>query len=85
MSKRCINIFATPTDFAEFGKQAFAYMRPVRSDDMNTTFPQHNQLPPGLHLWGLFAANGEPLALADEPELLMQSAGELDLMPFTRH
>ena len=85
MSKKRIDIFSTPTEFAEFGKRAFAYMRPVRSEDMNATFPQAEQLPADLDLWGLFAADGEPLALADEPALLMENAGELDLMPLTRH
>ncbi|MEL6752371.1 MAG: DUF1150 family protein [Pseudomonadota bacterium] len=85
MANKRIDIFATATEFAQFGKQAFGYIRAVKSDDMNARFPDQAELPEGLDLWGLFAADGEPLALADERSVIMENAGEMELMPLTRH
>jgi hypothetical protein len=85
MTNKRITFGSTPAEFASFGKQAFAYMRPVQSDEMNAKFPQNPQLPSGLDLWGLFGADGEPLALADERQALLDNADELDLMPLARH
>ena len=77
--------FATPVEFAQFDKRAFAYVKPVRSDDMRATFPEAANLPVGVDLWGLFAADGEPIALADEPGALVQNAGDLQLMTLALH
>lgn len=77
--------FGSATEFAVFGKRAFAYMRPVQSDDMNATFPNELELPSGLALWGLFDAEGAPIAVADERAALVENAAEMDLMTLARH
>ncbi len=85
MSSNTSKPFGSATEFAVFGKRTFAYMRPVKSDDMNATFPNDVDLPTGLALWGLFDAAGEPIALADEPAALVENAAEMDLMTLARH
>ncbi len=85
MSSPTIKPFGSATEFAIFGKRTFAYMRPVQSDDMNATFPDEVALPSGLALWGLFDADGEPIAVADEQAALIENAEEMDLMTLARH
>ena len=75
----------TATDFADFGKRSFGYVWRVRSDDMNARYPDKVELPEGLDLWGLFSADGQPLAVSDELGGVVQNAEELDLMPLARH
>ena len=44
------------TEFLQFGKNSFAYVRKVNSDDLMLQFPETAGLPLGLELWGLFGA-----------------------------
>ncbi|MEL6505174.1 MAG: DUF1150 family protein [Pseudomonadota bacterium] len=80
MEKNTVRLFSSQMDFATFGKNAIAYVRPVNSDDMNARFPEKAELPEGLDLWGLFHADGTPLAVSDERASLFDNAEELDLM-----
>ena len=83
--KTKIEAFGSQVEFAQFGKNAIAYVREVTSDDLNRRFPQGPALPEGVDLWGLFTADGQPLALADEPMALVQNADEMELQAVQRH
>lgn len=80
MEKQTLDLFGSQMDFATFGKNSIAYVRPVKSDDMNARFPDKEELPEGLALWGLFHADGTPLAVADERAALFSNAEELELL-----
>ena len=80
-----IEPFGSQVEFAQFGKNAIAYVREVTSDDLNQRFPQGPALPEGVDLWGLFTADGQPIAVAEEPMALVQNADEMELMAVQRH
>lgn len=85
MTKKIVSPFGSGIEFAAFGKQSFAYVRPVNSDDMKDTFKEAGDLPDGVDLWGLFAADGQPLALADERSMVVENAQELELITLALH
>lgn len=80
-----IEPFGSQVEFAEFGKNVIAYVREVTSDDLNQRFPQGPVLPEGVDLWGLFTADGQPIAVAEEPMALVQNADEMELQAVQRH
>ena len=78
-------MFGSAVEFEQLGTSAIAYVRKVDAEDFNRRFPQVDDLPTGAPLWGLFAADGRPLAIADEEAALMADAMERDLVPVARH
>ena len=73
------------TEFREFGKSSFAYLRKVKTDELLNQFPETEGLPVGLELWGLFDAGGMPLAVADDKNALAEDAIDRELMTVRRH
>lgn len=71
--------------FAELGGGRIAYLRPVRSEDVHTLFPQAPELQPGLKLWALLSAAGEPIMLTDSRAAAIASAQENDLETVSVH
>jgi len=84
VSDNPVKLFGSTTEFATFGNSALAYVRKVRTDDINSRFPKEDSLPEGLEMWGLFAADGNPIALSDERGELMLEADEMDLLTVQR-
>jgi len=80
MAQNIVKLFGSPIEFESFGINALAYMRPVKSEDMNARFPDGPELPEGLDLWALFGADGQPIAVADEKSDLISNAEEMDLL-----
>ncbi|MBM3621125.1 MAG: DUF1150 family protein [Alphaproteobacteria bacterium] len=62
----------TPAEFAAFGLEQVAYLRPV-------------QMPDGMHAIGVFAADGRPLATAPSTELAQALVRQNDLEPALVH
>lgn len=85
MADDIVKIAGSGGEFATFGKNAFAYVRRVRSDELNAKFPQVEDLPAGLDLWGLFAADGEPIAVSDAEMMVRADAAERQLLTLYRH
>jgi len=77
--------FATPTEFATFGTGAIAYVRRVKSDEFNRSFPAAQDLPEGLDLWGLFGADGKPLSVSDDQYSVLEDAQNRELLTVHRH
>lgn len=75
----------TPAQLAEIGEGAVAYLREMRSDDLNGKFPGLPEIEPGMRLWALFAANGQPILLTDERAQAVASAMENDLTTVALH
>lgn len=73
----------TQKELALLGIGQIAYVKRMRSDDLAQCFPQLPPIAPGIHLWGLFGAAGEPIALADERAVALASANEHDLKTVT--
>ncbi len=72
-------------ELAALGTDQIAYMRMIRSDKVLEIFPEAEGVPPGMKLWALFAADGTPLALADDPGAVFSSAFHSDLKPVSVH
>ena len=75
----------TPADFAALGEGQVAYVRPIRSDDVKRLFPQAPDLSPGLDLFALLSASGEPILLADSRDVAVANAMAHDLHTVSLH
>ena len=75
----------TAGEFAHLGEGSVAYLRKVTSDDLLGRFPGIAQIAPGLELWALFAANGQPILLSDARDRALAGAMENDLVTVAIH
>jgi hypothetical protein len=75
----------SPESLAGLGGGRIAYLRPMRSDEVKTLFPDVPPIAPGLDLWALLAADGTPIMLADSREALVMNAHENDLETVSLH
>ncbi len=74
-----------PEALAHLGEGVVAYVREMSSEDLARVFPGGPELPPGLKLWALIGASGQPIMVADDPRLALESAFENDLVPVSVH
>lgn len=78
-------IQVSQADLAHIGEGSVVYLREMGSDELQGKFPGLPQMAPGLTLWALFAANGQPILLSDERERALAGALENDLVPVSIH
>ena len=71
--------------FASLGGGEIAYLRPVRSEDVHTLFPQAPEMAPGVDLWALLSAAGQPIMLTDSRAAAIAGAQENDLETVSVH
>ena len=71
--------------FAALGGGEIAYLRPVRSEDVHTLFPQAPEMAPGVDLWALLSAAGQPIMLTDSRAAAIAGAQENDLETVSVH
>jgi hypothetical protein len=71
--------------FAALGGGEIAYLRPVRSEDVHALFPQAPELAPGIDLWALLSAAGQPIMLTDSRAAAIAGARENDLETVSVH
>ena len=83
--KKSLFTFSTPVEFANFGCNTIAYLRPVQMSDVSDDSVDEDLFPAGTPLWGLFAADGHPLAIGDDKGDLMLDAEERELVTVHRH
>src|SRR6202044_2866878 len=55
----------TNEQLASLGGGRVAYLKAMRSEDINKVFPSAPVIQPGLQLFALLAADGSPIALTD--------------------
>ena len=75
----------TPQALAQMGGGKIAYVRPIRSDELNRLFPQAPALQPGLDLFALLGADGTPIIVTDDRNTAIANAWEHDLVPVSVH
>lgn len=75
----------TPEQFAQLGDGMIAYVRPMRSEEVNRLYPQAPQIAPGLTIFALFGADGAPIVLADSEEGCIGNARENHLEMVSLH
>ena len=79
-------IKSMPLDvFAQLGGGQIAYLRPVNSEEVHMLFPQAPELAPGLKLWALLSATGQPIMLTDSKAAAIANAHENDLEAVSVH
>jgi hypothetical protein len=69
----------TPEDLARLGGGKLAYVTPIRSEDVQSMFPQAPDIAPGIELFVLHAADGTPIMLTDSREAAVANAWSNEL------
>ena len=64
----------TRDEFVHLGEGAVAYVRKMKSDDLLARYPGIAEIAPGLDVWTLFAADGQPILLAGDRDVAMAGA-----------
>jgi hypothetical protein len=71
--------------FAVLGGGKIAYVKPIRSEDVNELYPQAPELKPGLELFALHAADGTPILVTDTREAAIANAWSQELETVSVH
>lgn len=79
------NQIMTPDQFAHLGEGHVAYLRKMTSDDLLARYPGMPNMAPGVELWALFGASGQPILLTDERSEALVGAMENQLVPVALH
>jgi hypothetical protein len=75
----------TSEAFAVLGGGKIAYVKPIRSEDVNKLYPAAPELQPGLHLFALHAADGTPIMVTDSREAAIANAMTHELETVSVH
>jgi hypothetical protein len=70
---------------ALLGGGKIAYVKAVRSEDVQGMFPQAPKLDPGMQLFSLHAADGTPIMLTDSREAAIANAWSQELETVSVH
>jgi hypothetical protein len=75
----------TPQAFAVLGGGRIAYVKPVRSEDVHTLYPEAPEMQPGMQLFALHAADGTPILVTDSRESAVANARTHELETVSVH
>jgi hypothetical protein len=75
----------SPEALAVLGGGKIAYVRTIRSEDVQKEFPQAPELEPGTLLYALHAADGTPIMLTDSREAAVANAWSNELEAMSVH
>jgi hypothetical protein len=75
----------SPEALALLGGGKIAYLRTIRSEDVQREFPQALALAPGTLLYALHAADGTPILLTDSREAAVANARSQELETVSVH
>lgn len=73
----------TEQEFAQLGEGRVAYLKRVSTDDLAQKFPDLPPMTPGIEVWGLFGAAGDPIVLSDLRAHALAGAQEHELETVT--
>ena len=76
---------ATVAELARAGSGHLAYVKAIRSEDVQRLFPQAPELQPGVELFALLGADGTPIMLTDSREAAVANAWANDLETVSVH
>ena len=79
------NQMISPEALALLGGGKIAYVKTIRSEDVQKQFPQAPELAPGLQLYALHAADGTPIMLTDSREAAIANAWSNELQAVSVH
>ncbi len=75
----------TEKDFTVLGGGKVAYVKPIRSEDVHSLYPQAPELEPGMQLFALHAADGTPILVTDSREAAIANAMTHELETVSVH
>ena len=75
----------TTRELAKLGDKKIAYIRAISSQEVVEKFPTVMGLEPGIIVWALFSAGGDPLVVGDDPNGVLSNAIEMNLYPVSLH
>ena len=75
----------TEQDFSILGGGKVAYVKPIRSEDVHSLYPQAPELEPGMKLFALHAADGTPILVTDSREAAIANAMTHELETVSVH
>jgi hypothetical protein len=75
----------SPEALQGLGGGRLAYVRTIRSEDVQKHFPQAPELAPGALLYALHAADGTPMMLTDSREAAIANAWSNELETLSVH
>jgi hypothetical protein len=75
----------SPEALAVLGGGKIAYVKVIRSEDVQALFPQAPKLQPGMLLFALHAADGTPIMLTDSREAAIANAWSQELETVSVH
>lgn len=75
----------TPEAFAHLGDGRIAYVKAIRSEDVQNLFPQAPELRPGMRLFALHSADGTPIMVTDSREAAIANARTHELETVSVH
>jgi len=70
-------------EFAKLGAGQVGYIRKINTDELARCFPNLPPMTPGMDIWGLFGATGEPILLSDVRAQALAGAHEHELTTMT--
>jgi hypothetical protein len=71
--------------FAVLGGGKIAYVKPIRSEDVHSLYPEAPEMQPGLRLFALHAADGTPILVTDSREAAVANASSHQLETVSVH
>ncbi|MDP4594878.1 MAG: DUF1150 domain-containing protein [Beijerinckiaceae bacterium] len=77
--------FVSEEQLAQMGDGDIAYVKQMRSEDIQLAFPQIGEIEPGLRLFALLSADGSPILLTDSKDEAIANAWEQDLETVSLH
>src|SRR5258705_8728872 len=83
--KHMYTTMISPEAFASLGDGRIAYVKTVKSEDVQKQFPQVPELAPGTLLYALHAADGTPIMLTDSREAAIANAWSQELETVSVH
>ena len=75
----------TDAQLAALGEGLVAYVKPIRSEDLNALFPGSPAVQPGLKLFALLGADGKPLMVTDTRDAALANAMQHELHMVSLH
>ena len=75
----------TEEQLAALGEGLVAYVKPIRSEDLNELFPGAPAVRPGLNLFALLGADGKPLIVTDTRDAALANAMQNELHMVSLH
>jgi len=73
------------TELAALGLGEMAYVKPMEADEVARLFPQAPKLQPGMQLFALVSASGEPILLTGNRDAAIANAWAHDLTTVSLH